>query len=124
MRRAILVMLLLPVLWSSTAPQTTVIKATTLAEYQAAVNLVVINRRATLPNLTTAKQECTASTASTLYREVIIDSAGYPFGEVAEWSCTDPAAARARFEAARIAKQAEANAFRAAHPLATPRPNR
>ena len=68
----------------------------------------------------TAQQPgCTWETAPARLRQTIEDPIGYPFGEVVAWSCSgDSAAVIAELEIRADQMQAEAAAYRAAHPIA------
>jgi hypothetical protein len=63
-------------------------------------------------------QDCTFETATARLQQPIFDPAGYPFGEVRAWSCTGDALAVAReLESRAAAMQADARAYREAHPI-------
>ena len=65
-----------------------------------------------------AVQACTFETAPAKLSAQIEDSIGYPYGVVSAWSCTGDALAVARELQTRAgAMQAEAQAYRAAHPI-------
>lgn len=61
-----------------------------------------------LPALPQPQQECTYQIAPNRFREVIYDGRGYPYGEVAGWSCVSAAEALGELERRRDAMQAEA----------------
>lgn len=61
---------------------------------------------------------CSFETALVRLRQRIYDPIGYPYGEVAAWSCSgDSQAVIAELQARASAMQAEAAAYRAAHPI-------
>lgn len=65
-----------------------------------------------------ACDEAAARQSGTVLRQVVTDPAGAPFGEVKAWSCSsDAAAAIAELRERQVAMQAEAAAYRAAHPI-------
>jgi hypothetical protein len=76
--------------------------------------------RAHITIVQTAQQiGCTWETAPARLRQTIEDPIGYPFGEVLAWSCSgDSAAVIAELETRAAAMQADAAAYRAAHPIA------
>ncbi len=53
-------------------------------------------------------QACDERTAPIRLREVVTDARGYPYGEVAAWSCTNVADATAEFERRKAAMEKEA----------------
>jgi len=64
------------------------------------------------------QQACTFETATSRLRQEIADPIGYPYGFVTAWSCTGDGFAVAQELATRAsAMQAEAAAYRAAHPI-------
>lgn len=63
------------------------------------------------------KQVCTYENAPARFREVIIDPAGAPYGEIAAWSCTGAQSAIDEFQSRKVEMQAQAAAYRAAHPM-------
>jgi len=64
------------------------------------------------------QDDCTFDTAATKLSAQIEDPIGYPFGLVQAWSCTGDSLAVAHDLAERAAAmQAEASAYRAAHPI-------
>jgi hypothetical protein len=67
----------------------------------------------------TAQQpSCTFETAPARLRQQIEDPIGYPFGFVSAWSCSgDAQAVVAELETRAAAMQAEAAAYRQAHPI-------
>jgi hypothetical protein len=63
-------------------------------------------------------QPCTWETAPARLRQQIVDPIGYPFGMVEAWSCDGDSAAVIADLAQRAAEmQAQAAAYRAAHPI-------
>lgn len=67
-----------------------------------------------------ARQECDEPTArqlGTVLRQVVTDPAGAPFGEVRAWTCGNADLAIAELQSRQSAMQAEAAAYRAAHPI-------
>lgn len=70
-------------------------------------------------------QACTWETAPARLRQEISDPAGIPFGVVTAWSCSgDAQAVTAELSERANTMQAQANEYRAAHPLATPIPSK
>jgi hypothetical protein len=67
----------------------------------------------------TAQQpSCTWETAPARLRQQIEDPIGYPFGQVSAWSCSgDAQAVVAELAERAAAMQAEAAAYRQAHPI-------
>lgn len=68
-------------------------------------------------------QECTFETANARLRQEVADPIGYPFGNVTAFSCSgDTQAVIAELETRVATMQAEAAAYRSAHPItgATP----
>lgn len=64
-------------------------------------------------------QACTFETAPARLQQQIEDPIGYPFGVVSAWSCSgDSAAVIAELQTRASAMQAEAAAYRSAHPIA------
>ena len=62
---------------------------------------------------------CTWETAPARLRQQISDPYGWPYGEVAAWSCSgNSQAVIAELQARASAMRAEAAAYRAAHPIA------
>lgn len=65
-----------------------------------------------------ACDEAAARQSGTVLRQIVIDPAGAPYGEVRAWSCTgDASAAIAELRELQAAMQQEAAAYRAAHPI-------
>jgi len=65
-----------------------------------------------------AAQACTFETAPARLQQQIEDPIGYPFGQVAAWSCSgDTAAVIAELQTRAAAMQSEAATYRAAHPI-------
>lgn len=63
-------------------------------------------------------QACTFETASARLRQMIEDPIGYPYGQVAAFSCTgDVQAVIDELETRTATMQAEAAAYRASHPI-------
>lgn len=66
----------------------------------------------------TGAQACTWEIAPARLRQEIVDPAGIPYGNVQAWSCSgDTAAVVAELNERASTMQAEAAAYRAAHPL-------
>jgi len=64
------------------------------------------------------QQDCTWETAPARLRQQIEDPIGYPYGVVSAWSCAGDSAAVVAELAQRAAQmQADASAYRAAHPV-------
>lgn len=57
-------------------------------------------------------QACSYASAPNRFSTTIFDGRGYPFGEVAAWSCTSADAALAEYTARRDAMQAAADQIR------------
>lgn len=72
-----------------------------------------------IPGIAPAAQPvCAWETAPARLRQQIEDPIGYPFGQVSAWSCTgDTAAVIAELETRAAAMQADAAAYRQAHPI-------
>jgi hypothetical protein len=65
-----------------------------------------------------AQPGCAWETAPARLRQTIEDPIGYPFGQVSAWSCSgDSSAVVAELAARASAMQAEAAAYRQAHPI-------
>jgi hypothetical protein len=65
-----------------------------------------------------AQHACSYETAPfRLGPQQVVDPIDYPYGEVIAWSCVDAQTAIAEFNARLTAMQAQAAAYRAAHPV-------
>lgn len=103
MYRLFIVLLALPLLLS-VAP----VPAAAPAVYHAQIAIV---QRA-------MQADCTFETAPARLRQAIEDPIGYPYGEVSAWSCSGDAAGVVAELASRAAEmQAQAAAYRQAHPI-------
>jgi hypothetical protein len=65
-----------------------------------------------------ACDEATARQFGTVLRQIVLDPKGVPYGEVKAWSCgADASGAIAELQTRQSALEAEAAAYRQAHPL-------
>ncbi len=106
MRYLLLILLALPLL--SVAPVPPAVYHVSLA----------VRGPSTIQTVARAQQACTFETAPARLSQTIEDPIGYPFGQVAAFSCTgDVQAVIAELESRAAAMQADAAAYRAAHPI-------
>jgi len=106
MKALLIILLCLPLLAPARAPASVVPSAPQIYR----VRLAVARSART--------QACTFDTATSRLRQEIADPIGYPYGFVTAWSCTGDGFAVAQELATRAsAMQAEAAAYRAAHPI-------
>lgn len=111
MKYILMILLCLPLL--SLAPVPAALPPATIARHPVST-IVTPRARAARPPF----QACTWETAPARLRQQIEDPIGYPYGEVSAWSCAgDSAAVVAELNQRVRAMQAEAAAYRAAHPI-------
>jgi len=120
----LVIVLLLALPLTSFAPLPAPLPRATIA--RPVVQTIVVPRRATIYRLrlavqtsAPAMQACSYEIASAKLSATVSDPIGYPYGFVTAFSCSGDGLAVANELAARVAQmQAEAAAYRAAHPIA------